>query len=68
MGSNPLSTSATQYVEYLAEIGVNYRVGIQTYELCSDTMLNHLLSQKLKLIGYSKLIHLINALTKHNKC
>jgi hypothetical protein len=31
-----------------------------------DTMLNHHLSQKLKLIGRCKFNHLINTLTKHS--
>jgi hypothetical protein len=36
---------------------------VRTQDLCSDTMLNHHLSQKLKLIGRGKFNHLINTLT-----
>jgi hypothetical protein len=44
---------------------VNYRV--QTQDFYSDTMLNHQLSKKQKLIKNSKFNHLINILTIYNE-
>jgi hypothetical protein len=37
-------------VEYLTEMEVNCRVNVQIQDVCSDTILNHYSSQKLKLI------------------
>jgi hypothetical protein len=36
---------------------------VQTHDVCSDTMLNHQLPQKLKIIGRSVFNYLINSLT-----
>jgi hypothetical protein len=47
-------------MEYLIEMRVNRGVRVQTHNSCSDTMLNHQLSQKFKLIGNNKFNNLIN--------
>jgi hypothetical protein len=49
-----------QYVEYLIEMrGKNEGDKVQTQNLLFDIMLNHHLSQKLKLIGRGKFNYLI---------
>jgi hypothetical protein len=54
-------------VEYLIEMrSKNERDKVQTQNLFFDTMLNHHLSQKLKLIRRDKFNHLINTSTLYS--
>jgi hypothetical protein len=53
-------------VKYLIEMEMNDEDKIRILDLYSDTILNHHLSQKLKLIGEDKFNHLIYILTKVN--
>jgi hypothetical protein len=64
-----LTCETRQYIKYFNYNRVNCeRVRVQTPNFYSDTMLNHHLSKKIKLIKTNRLNHLINTLTHRLTC